>query len=202
MKGDRGPQGYPPAVTTDKAHSRERFESLARSPAGWLMAAAELRMSADLVGDRFAEAVGNWLEGREPGRYLHVGAVFLMLAGFAIEALLKGIVLAGNPSTVSHGRLPKWLLNHDLSGLMQRANVPLTGDEDELLRRLVEAVQWRGRYPVPRHAGELPDSHSVGIPDVNAFRALYDRLERELSRTVGYVGGPLGNGGSYRPRSG
>ena len=125
-----------------------------------------------------------------------------MLAGFAIEALLKGIMIADNPSTVSDGRLPKWLLTHELAGLMKRAEVPLTEDEAELIRRLAEAVQWRGRYPVPRHAEALPDSHSVGISDVDSFRELYDRLETKLSRTMGYVGGPLGDPGSEPPRSG
>ena len=188
-------------VTGDKARRRERFEGFARSATRWLTAATELRMSADLVGDRFAEAVGNLLKGREPGQYLHVGAAFLMLAGFAIEALLKGIVIARDPSTVSDGRFPKWLLNHDLARLMKRANVSLTEDEAQLVRRLAEAVQWRGRYPVPRHAGELPDSHGIGIYDVDNFRALYDRLERELSRTMGHVGGPLGDAGSDRDGS-
>jgi len=160
------------------------------------MTATELRTSADLVGDRFAEAVGNLLKGREPGQYLHVGASFPMLAGFAIEALLKGILIARDQSTVSDGRFPNWLLNHNLAGLMKRANVPLTEDETDLVQRLAEAVQWRGRYPVPRRADELPDSHSVGLSDVNNFRALYDRLEREVSRIMGYVGGALGDAGS------
>jgi hypothetical protein len=189
-------------VTADKAHRRERFEDFARSANRWLTAATELRLSADLVGDRFAEAVGNLVKGREPGQYLHVGAAFFMLAGFAIEALLKGIVIAGDPSTVSNGQFPKWLLNHDLARLMKRANVPIREDETQLVCRLAEAVQWRGRYPVLRHAGEMiSDSHSIRIYDVDSFRALYDRLERELSRTMGHVGGPLGDAGSDRDRS-
>jgi hypothetical protein len=159
-------------------------------------------MSADLVGDRFAEAIGNPMKDRESDQYVYVGGVFLMLAGFAIEALLKGILIAGNPTTVSQGRLPKWLLNHDLAGLMQRANVRLTEAEAELLRRLTEAVQWRGRYPVPRHAGELPDSHSVGISDVHTFRTLYDWLRAELGWAMGNVGGSLANSRLYRPLSG
>lgn len=183
-------------MTADTGRPRERFEGLARSAPHWRMTATELRMSADLVGDRFAEAVGNLLKGREPGQYLHVGASFLMLAGFAIEALLKGVLIARDPTAVSDGGLPRWLLTHNLASLMKRANVPLTEDETELVQRLAEAVQWRGRYPVPRRACELPDSHSVGLSDVNNFRALYDRLERELSRIMGYVGGALGDGGS------
>lgn len=72
-----------------------------------------------------------------------------MLAGMAIENMLKGLILQG---TARDARLElmskKKLITHDLVTLATRAGVELADFEQELLARLSRFIVWAGRYPV------------------------------------------------------
>jgi hypothetical protein len=70
-----------------------------------------------------------------------------MLAGMAIENMLKGLILQG---TARDARLElmskKKLITHDLVTLATRAGVELADFEQELLARLSRFIVWAGRY--------------------------------------------------------
>ena len=72
----------------------------------------------------------------QPGLF----ATAFLLFGYAIENLLKGLIVqAGGNRT-----------GHNLSELAKEAKVmnELDKDEQELLKRLTVHVRWAGRYPV------------------------------------------------------
>jgi len=64
-----------------------------------------------------------------------------MLAGFALENLIKGHYV------VAHGDRPG--KTHDLVDLASKAPIPLDPAETRLARRLTQFATWSGRYPIP-----------------------------------------------------
>src|SRR5437879_4509976 len=82
-----------------------------RDPWAWLYEADRLKRAADLVGSRFQGEANEWL--KEALLDLHaegsdlafqLGPTALMLIGYAIEVLAKGLIVATDPSdeTVKH----------------------------------------------------------------------------------------------------
>lgn len=147
----------------------------ARNPHNWLGAAEELKRASDLLRqtwldelhgmrERFAAYMAGELDHPwEPW----VGAPAMTLAAFAIENLMKGLMIAAEPGLIQPDKerpevlLHKRLRSHDLVALAQRAGVDLSEDERLLLHRLSEFAQWAGRYRFGRMA-----SHSAPRPGV------------------------------------
>lgn len=175
----------------------ESAAGAARNPAGWLHSAEQLKRAADAVlefvrGDweslpsAFANALGG--EQRPPS----VAGQYMMLAGFAIENLAKGLILVSEPHRVQPdpakpGRLLRWEgSGHLLERLLRDANETLSAAESELVTRFETFINWAGRYPVALQAMEM--AHPPGqdgrarmsSDDIAAFEALYERLRRRL----------------------
>jgi hypothetical protein len=70
-----------------------------------------------------------------------------MMYGFAIENLLKGLLVLRNPSMVQDAKIgvPR---THNLTDLAKEAAWPTTSDENRLLGELSAITTWSGRYPV------------------------------------------------------
>jgi hypothetical protein len=71
-----------------------------------------------------------------------------LLAGYVIEALLKGILIARHEFADNTTTLPGWLKAHDLSDLLDRLGVELDASL-LVVQRAQRAVLWSGRYPAP-----------------------------------------------------
>jgi hypothetical protein len=120
-----------------------------------------------------------------------------MLAGLAIENMVKGILVARNPELVQPDRqhperLFKWgASGHELARLLGKANFKLSASETELVERLNIFVTWGGRYPValdaldmqprPQQSGELSDPTEIRRTDPPLVNKLYERLHDELN---------------------
>jgi hypothetical protein len=84
-------------------------------------------------------------------------SVYLSLVGSAIENLLKGILMAQHPESLTkqgRGRNQnRWQINavksHDLWKLFVRCKLSAKSDEEEVLNILSDYVVWGGRYPIP-----------------------------------------------------
>ncbi len=79
----------------------------------------------------------------------------MMLNAYALENFCKGRLAAKlsfweREDIKNKGRLPKEFQTHDLMKLVEDTGVVIEGDQEdeELLRRLRLAAEWRGRYPV------------------------------------------------------
>ncbi len=75
---------------------------------------------------------------------------------------------------------PRRIAHHDLFRLLGEARVELSPTERELIARVKESVQWRGRYSVPIDLGDM----------LNEFNAATDvrQINVFLSRLVTHVG--------------
>jgi hypothetical protein len=120
-----------------------------------------------------------------------VAPVYLMLAGLALEALAKGVLVADGRLTVyaTSEKLDfKWgMPEHLTPEMLTSAGIELTDEEREMVIRLAMFVRWAGRYPAPKVAAELPPVYRPGerteergavwyAGDFARAGALYDRL--------------------------
>ena len=156
------------------------FEAAARSADRWLHTAEQLRLVADAIGRRFTADLVRLVK-RKPRaiktyRHAESGLVFLMLAGLALECIVKGILIKEDPSIVRDGRLPEWLTSHNLLELLKRVDVVVDEPQREFVRRAAVAVVWEGRYPVPTRWDRHDRTGFVSSADPEIFEDLYEPL--------------------------
>lgn len=117
----------------------------------------------------------------------------MTLAAFAVENVLKGLMIARNQNLIQpridrpEELLDRKLKTHSLADLASFANVEPSADEEALLGRLTEFVLWAGRYPFPLRALETaprPGAETGGSSFTSdwfpTLDALFSRLRDEL----------------------
>jgi hypothetical protein len=104
-----------------------------------------------------------------------------LLAGLAIENLLKGVVVIRYPIEEAHGRrkMPWGRSGHDLCALAALAGFVVNQTDREFLHRLSQFVAWRGRYPFPTRM-DLDSEVEIRLDEVVKARDLVGRLEAHL----------------------
>src|SRR5205085_1848679 len=78
---------------------------------------------------------------------LRLSGVAYMLAGFAVEVLMKARLVHRGNALDSKGVFR--LRTHDLLQLAADTSFKVSDDEARLLERLTEYAVWAGRYPIP-----------------------------------------------------
>ena len=128
----------------------------ARRPVAWLVVSRRLRQSADAIFDRenpIARRFYNELR-RDPAKFdrekfpwPNFDAAYMLIA-FAIENLLKGLLVAKGVVTFTAQKIPAALKGHDLRTLHGRAKTAATINP-AILESLTYMSEWRARYPFP-----------------------------------------------------
>ncbi len=143
-------QGMKKKHEFEKYH-RDSWHSLSIDPKAWLRSAKHLKTAADAL-----HKSSLWPAKREPYDQksavadFHYGPVYMLLAGLAIETLIKGIIVAKHPDFVKQQKLSGELTNHNLKDLYQITGLMKSKSQDNLLLRLQHYVENFGRYPVTR----------------------------------------------------
>jgi len=179
----------------------------AQSPSAWLMSAERLRDGAEAiftheqpyelaylrahdVATKEAVAMA-YSEGKDAGiveikaRTPNYPAAQLLYA-YALENLLKGIMVSNDPTLVSGGKLNPKLQTHDLLKLAKAAGFTLHAQEIPIAEALAKLSVWAGRYPVA-----LFQNSFVTAPNADALldygsqhptlRELFDRCHTALA---------------------
>lgn len=176
----------------------EEFTKWATSPSAWFNHAEQLKRSSELLwvpigrmfdldGDASDRAAGSGdARGYDPGAWFPSYA-YLLVAGFAIEAMLKAaaiqaalneggidrVILAG-----SSPRLQPWLKTHKLESLAARAGVECDEELRTYIRRFEKYILWAGRYPVPLAPPENTEprgfDYQIGVQDEVKFRQIFE----------------------------
>lgn len=127
-----------------------QFGAAIHSPVNWFWSSESNESAARIL----EEQVKDYWNSHEPN---HPGANILgpyyMLVGFAIECLLKGIIVANGHKVIKNGRI-KFIdgnNQHDLVKLAIKAEINLWEDEETMLKTLTENLEWAGRYPMAQH---------------------------------------------------
>jgi hypothetical protein len=163
---------------------RRDFASDLLSSGKWIAKAEELlwaaaKLEPDIRAAWRAYRAATKGKGTPPPRNLF--GQYFMLSGFAIENLLNGVIVFNSIPTAGYGifqqaersiffsaflengKLPEALKSHDLFWLSKELAIPLTLEEEDLLRRLTRSAVWFGRYPVSIDWEELgPEKYSDG----------------------------------------
>lgn len=185
--------------------AKEVFDH-AHHPKAWLLVAHRLRRSADAIFERENPVARRfWQEFRRIANvsgasstppedldeskfpFPNFDAAYLLIA-FAIENLLKGLMVAKGIAIFPQQKLPEILKGHDLHKLHKRAT-PKTAISQHLLESLTYMSDWRARYPFPTSVEKFwpmrddgtPTTPGFSWPDSHTeFLAYYDGLEAEL----------------------
>jgi hypothetical protein len=120
----------------------------------------------------------------------------MLLSAYAIENLLKGIILA-NTQTDSRLKVLN-SFNHDLRRCWKKTKLPKTDEEDFLLGQLTDIIKYAGRYPFPKNedrlsrAAEWPEgglgpklmfrNSDIGRVD-RMFHKLFDECKKIIDST-------------------
>lgn len=153
------------------------------NPRAWLYNAEALKLAADTLAPIFQNEMHARMQlGKPPSSPL--GPPYMLLAGHAIEALLKGLFAARNRD--SGADWPRRHLDLELVRLAGE-EAPFDGGDERIVKKLSAFVRWAGTYPVPLTAKELahppnpmlaPYSYSTG--DVIYVDTLYSRYADRL----------------------
>jgi hypothetical protein len=113
-----------------------------------------------------------------------------MAVAYALENLLKGLIIANQPDLISEEKLDKTIKLHDLVKLSDRAGLTLSAEEEQVLQMLSEIAVWSGRYPAAatfeRHA--KTEHHPLPTRQDHAvMKAYYARVRAELLPKLKYI---------------
>jgi hypothetical protein len=172
-------------MTRKKAHDtnpvpielRLGFEAVAGKPMWWQWTARELVCAANVLYREVSLA--RVADSNYPKRELASYSPGMLLYSYAIENLIKGLLIAkGTPATVN-GELNPLLKTHCLRKLLKRAAISISESDSQFLEQLEETIA-SGKYPV----GTGPPSgvrRSIIMPgDRRRAVRLLNMLEREL----------------------
>lgn len=117
------------------------------------------------------------------------GPIGLLLAGYAIENQLKGIIFSQSPELLSENlELDRRFTHHELDKLYRDAGFASSLEEmdDEtrkILNWLTQIVVWQGRYMVPLNFEDFIDKKPApGREGTDKLIALYIKLDDKLSQ--------------------
>ncbi len=135
----------------------EIFDWLASTPDTWFGSADTLLKSAAHV----------W---RRRNEIPHSVWVALMLRGYAVENLLKGLWVQRSGEVATSGKI-EWngsFRNHDLVGMAREIDLACGQSYENVLATLANAILFLGRYPIPLRCGQMP-VHTDQEPDEKAI---------------------------------
>lgn len=132
----------------------DSFELEANEELFWVYSASSLWTAANILLEK--EKQRKHVSGiREP----HLLRVSIMLVGFAIENLIKGVIakeegILKKTQEIQEIKEP----HHDLLRLFKKISFSLSPDEEKVVSVVKEYVMWAGRYPIPKKADQKPQS--------------------------------------------
>jgi len=164
----------------DKAiehYQSKQFKLRATLPGSWKSASLKLRHAASRLRELQHDAIlrilergraefeaGEMREGitKLEGQELQdhedtqLSSIYLFLMGYAIENLLKGILILRHPEYFKPTGEMTSIGTHKLVSLCQRCGIQLLDEESTLLDKLTTYIRWAGRYPVPLDIQDMP----------------------------------------------
>ena len=162
----------------------QRFQDMAHASDAWAFSAYRLKLATDLLGDRILDQVEQLAAEKTDSvdlTYLPSLPVFLLLAGYTIEALSKALFLKVK-KLPGGKKLSAELEGHSAETCLGRAGFRLTREERDLLKLLETAVRWAGRYPAPKFPEDMNVEVVTASPEaIGGFRALSKRIEARLT---------------------
>ena len=146
---------------------RQKLFEAAQRPSSWLSSAERLREAAEVIFAAEQHREKPYFEAYQEacetarGQTDHSAEIRAdppnyvpaqMLYAFAIENILKGIIVAKDPTKIRSEKIA--FDNHTLAGLAAEAGVDLAIQDPTILEALTELAVWAGRYPSAKKAND------------------------------------------------
>ena len=166
---------------------KEQYEKGGNFPMAWEMSADELLAAADVLKQK-RTTVGPVSVGSPIPLHALSLSIELMLRGYAIECLLKGLWVSLGNEITEDGKLKKIpnVNMHDLVKISEIVNLSLSDKEKTILARLKIYTTSMGRYPIPTNwqhtkIQRWPDG-SESFPGIWTSPTDYEILENFIER--------------------
>jgi len=141
-------------------HAASRLRELQHDAILRMHARGRAEFEAGGMGEGIAKLEGQELQDHEDAE---LGSIYLLLMGYAIENLIKGILMLRHKEYFKPTGEITSIGTHKLVSLCQQCGIQLLGEESTLLDKLIKYIRWAGRYPVPLKTKEmLPINPSRG----------------------------------------
>ncbi|MGD0171634.1 MAG: hypothetical protein ABSB81_05880 [Halobacteriota archaeon] len=131
------------------------FQEIGQEPLTWLIQARKLKIAADIIltqikkDDVLLERI-HASELSSEGTIYRLDAVYMYLAGMALENLLKGILVIRHPQLVAEDSIGPRLHQHFVDDYARELDLKLEPAQKELLGRIRLYIEWKGRYQIPK----------------------------------------------------
>jgi hypothetical protein len=165
--------------------SETPFQTIARAPNCWMLAADNMQYAAKLLWDAYSAAWQRMFQIKTDGPDPHnmgfdphttLGSAAFMLAGLCLENLVKYIRIKQDPSLVQPDKIDKTVTIHELRRLFVEAGIQLSANEEKLVGLAEKCVVWAGKYPFPKKIGDDPTSVGWHGTEFEVFERLSSRL--------------------------
>jgi hypothetical protein len=204
---------------TDLSEFAKGLFKSAQKPIAWLVSAERLRDAAEAIlahelaneipyfrahADAEQQAMADaYSDGKDAG-VAEIKAPppnyppAQLLYAYAIENVLKGLVIANAPRLIEESELNRELKSHNLIKLAEKAEFAIHVEEVSLLKALSQLSLWAGRYPVARTQREYTGTpNSDELLDYGSahpvMRRLFERARKDLEgRLLEPVGSKFG----------
>jgi hypothetical protein len=194
-------------VTDPKEFAKQLFKA-GQQPAAWLRSAGHLRDAAEVIlkhelqaeisysqAFKIADEEATAASVRDGVGEADIKATApnyppaQLLYAYAIENVLKGLIVFKRPGLIQEHELHGELKTHDLNKLAKNAKVTVDQQHERpVLEALTHLSKWAGRYPIA-------PGPSVDTPNPNAWldygsdhpimRTFFERAYQELESRVG-----------------
>ena len=173
----------PPNATAKQAAEFTQKQLFVRDamPSEWLDYAEELAAAAEALwansDNRMEIRFESEVEG--PGTIQkEIGHCrsYILLAGLALENVLKAALIAQDPTLINTGTLAGSLKSHQLTDLASRSGLAFGKAEQRLMRVCQDAIPYWGRYPIPLTYARLKPKQAANARFRDQFRRLHFRL--------------------------
>lgn len=187
---------------------KDNFNNLNDFYVNWETKSYELKLASELIYQEFKSAVDTLVSqinvDKEEDESLiyrqSFGSIWMMLCGYSLECLVKGMYFIVNPNeNIRDGKVVvDWKgSGHDLITLMNLYNeivteeirISLNENEISYLRRASEHSLWIGKYPLPKkYQNTIPVLQEgegyapLGLINVKGDKDTYEEIYTKLQQ--------------------
>jgi hypothetical protein len=191
-----------------KEIAKQTFKA-GQQPAAWFRSAGRLRdaaeailkheLSAERAYSRAREIADEEASAESARNDTGVGSADIraiapnyppaqLLYGYAIENVLKGLIVFQRPDLIQEHELHGELTTHDLNELAKKAKVAVDQQHERpVLEALTRLSIWAGRYPIARGPSDDTPNPNAWLDYGSAhpiMRAFFERAYKELESGV------------------
>lgn len=180
-------------INDDEIRTRNNISDFIRDamPDTWLDHALELKHSAEIIWKTndgsirllMSKELAQDLEDirHTKKEFLSISRPYILLAGFALENLIKGLLVFQNPSHITSGKLSKELKSHKIVKLIKKIDGMELDDTEERFCQIVQdAIPYWGRYPIPLEYNDIMPEIGIDVELREAFLRLFSRMSKNL----------------------